>query len=124
MYLRFQGQLPNLGTASKLGIFQLAFQLRDRPDLPDYAYKELQKNLAWLKINLKSPDVLDKDENSRAISWFTPSAKKPLDRIWAIKSILEDFGYHIDVIKTKDPGVIIYRDGWQVVAKPRRRTSK
>ena len=120
MYLRFQGRVPNLGTASKLGIFQLAFELRDRIDLPDYVDHELQRHLNWLKTNLESPKALDKWWNYRAISWFTSSAKEPLDRIWAIKAILEDFGYHIDVVKTKDPGVVIYKDEWQVVAKPRR----
>ncbi|NOU07787.1 MAG: hypothetical protein HOO99_16550 [Hyphomicrobiaceae bacterium] len=121
MYLRFQGQIPNLGTPSKLGIFQLAFELRDRPDTPDDAVQELQKNLGWLKMHLKSPKVLREEGNERAISWFKSGAKEPLKRIWSIKTILEDFGYRIEFIKTKDPGRIIYEDGWQVVAKPHKR---
>ena len=121
MYLRFQGRVPNLGTASKLGIFQLAFELRDRIDLPDYAFKELERNLSWLKANLKSPEILDYAGHHRAISWFKDCAKEPLERIWSIKAILEDFGYPIDLIKTDKPGGLIYEDGWQIVAKPRRR---
>jgi hypothetical protein len=124
MYLRFQGHKPNLGTASRLGIFQLAFELRDRHDLPDYVYDELQLQLNWLKKNLTSPNVLDRDSNYRAICWFKTNAREPLKRIWAIKAILNEFGYHIDVIKTKHPGIVIYEDGWQVVAKPPRKSSK
>ncbi len=120
MYLRFQGQKPNLGTSSKLGIFQLAFELRDQRDLPAYVYDELQLNLKWLRMHLTSPDVLKHEHNRRAIAWFKPEAVEPLKRIWAIKAVLEEFGYHIDMIKSDDVGNIIYEDGWQVVAKPGR----
>ena len=118
MYLRFQGQRSNLGTSSKLGIFQLAFELRDHHDTPKYVSDELNRNLAWLKMHLKSPDILKNDEHFRAISWFKPEAQEPLKRIWAIKAVLEEFGYSVDLIKSTEPGHVIYEDGWQIVAKP------
>lgn len=123
MHLRFQGQAPNIGTSSRLGIFQLAFELRDRFDLPDYAFDTLNHHLLWLKANLKSPAELERDESIRAISWFKDSAEEPLRHIWSIKAVLEEFGYHIEIIKSRDPGVVIYQDEWQVVAKPRRKRS-
>ncbi len=104
-----------------MGIFQLAFELRDRGDLPVYAYDELQKNLTWLKMHLKSPSILKDDEHYRAIAWFKPTAHEPLKRIWAIKAVLEEFGYRIEMVKTDDPGQVIYEDGWQVIAKPHRK---
>jgi len=113
--------MPNLGTASKLGIFQRAFELRDSHNLPSYAYDELQTNLAWLKMHLKSPNVLKDEKHYRAIAWFKSQAREPLRRIWAIKAVLEEFGYHIDMIKSATPGQIIYEDGWQVIAKPIRK---
>lgn len=119
MLLRFQGQQPNLGTASKLGIFQLAL---DRPDLPKYAFDELQTNMAWLRQHLKSPEILDEDEHYRAIAWFKPEAHEPLERIWAIKAVLEEFGYPIDLVKTTTPGQVIYEDEWQIIAKPFRKS--
>lgn len=124
MYIRFQGKRPNPGTNSKLGIFQLAFELRDDPQTPEHAYQTLKENLEWLKMHLKSPTVLDEQSNFRAISWFKDSAEIPLKHIWEIRHTLEDHGYHIDLIKTDDPGNIIYADGWQVVAKPWRSKSK
>lgn len=121
MFMRFQGYKPNPESASMLGIFQLAFELRDRTDLPDYAYQELKKHIDWLRMHLESPAILKEDEHFRAISWFRSDAEAPLEHIWAIKAVLEEFGYHIDLIKTKDPGIVIYEDGWQVVAKPKRK---
>jgi hypothetical protein len=121
MFLRFQGQVPNLGTASQLGIFQLAFKLRDTFDVPDYIFNELQHHINWLNVNLKAPAILDEGKNYRAICWFTPAAKEPMGHIWPIKAILDDYGYSIDVVTTNDPGTVIYQDGWQVAAIPRRR---
>jgi hypothetical protein len=121
MYLRFQGRVPNLGTASNLGIFQLAFQLRDRPDVPVYAQNEIIRHLEWMEVHLHAPKVLEHWQSYRAICWFKPAAREPLDHIWSMKAILEDFGTVIDLIKTEQPGLVIYEDGWQVAAKPWRR---
>ena len=120
MYIRFQGRIKNERADSYLGIFQLAFQLRDKIDLEKHYEIQLIENLAWLKENLKSPKPLREDQNFRALSWFKPEAQKPLTKIRAIVAILQEHGYVIDVLKTSDPGVIIYEDGWQVVAKPRK----
>ncbi|MEM7283959.1 MAG: hypothetical protein AAF438_20275 [Pseudomonadota bacterium] len=123
MYLRFQGLRQNDRSSSRLGIFQLAFEVLDEGLLPKHAECELLENLGWLRKHLKSPDILDADGHHRAISWFNPRAKEPLRRIRAIKAILEEVGYHIQQVETRDPGVVIYEDGWQVVAKPRKSAS-
>ena len=75
-----------------------------------------------VKTHLKSPKELHEKENFRAISWFNTRAIEPIKRIRKIKAILEEYGYIIDTLKMKDPGIIIYEDGWQVVAKPRKTT--
>lgn len=59
-------------------------------------------------------------ENFRAISWFKSAAREPLSRIWLMKAIPDEYGYVVELIKTDDPGVIIYQDGWQIVAKLKR----
>lgn len=120
MYIRFQGRIKNERADSFLGIFQLAFQLRDNMDLEKHYEAQLIENLAWLKEHLKSPKPLREDENFRALSWFKPQAQKPLKRIRAIVAVLQEHGYVIDTLKSSDPGIIIYEDGWQVVAKPGR----
>ncbi len=89
MLMRFQGNIPDAGTSSKLGIFQLAFRLQDQNDLPEYVFLELERHMNWLKMHLKSPAILDCDEHFRAIAWFKPEAKESLQRIWQIKVLLE-----------------------------------
>lgn len=120
MYLRFQGLRLNETSGSRLGLFQLAFELRDEGNLPPYLHEQLVLHLEWLKEHLKSPKELKEREHHRAISWFKPRAKKPLEHVRAIKAVLEDAGYYIEQVETQDPGIVIYEDGWQVVAKPRK----
>ncbi len=120
MYVRFQGLRRNATSAAKLGIFQLAFELRDEGDLPNYLQRELVRHLIWLTENLDSPKVLSDPEHHRAISWFHPSAAEPIAHVRALKVILEEAGYHIEQVETQDPGIVIYEDAWQTVAKPRK----
>jgi hypothetical protein len=119
-FIRFQGVAPILGAASKLGIFQLAYQLKHSPETSHNDDRELRHNLDWLETHLCAPKILDKSEHYRAICWFKDSAHEPLKRIWALKYLLKEYGILVDRIKSENPGLIIYQDGWQVAAKPLR----
>ena len=123
MLIRFQGRIKNDRSDSFLGIFQLAFQLRDEGVLEKHYEAELNKSVNWLKQHLKTPKELAYHENFRAISWFKPEAMEPLKRIRVIVSILVDHGYIIDTIKTNVPGAVIYEDGWQIAAIPKKRNN-
>ncbi len=121
MYLRFTTLAKDEQSHSLKGVFQAAFELRDSGRLDDYQEAELNRALDWLKQHLKSPACLHDPENYRAVSWFDPRAVKPMQYVWRIVQVLEDHGVLIQVHKSKDPGIVIYEDGWQVVAKPRRK---
>ncbi len=123
-YVRFQGLMPIRGSSSRRGIFQLAYKLKHSPEIHRYDDHELRQNLSWLEFHLNAPAVLDDREHFRAICWFKDDAREPLKRIWSIKILLEHYGYWIDVVKTRNPGRVIYEDGWQVAAKPFRSTSQ
>ena len=123
-YVRFQGLLPNLGTTSKLGIFQLAYQLKYSPETFCYHDHELRQHLDWLEAHLTAPKILERYEHYRAICWFKDSAIEPIKRIWVLKRLLEEYGYWVEQIKTENPGLIIYQDGWQIVAKPIRNRAR
>ncbi len=50
--------------------------------------------------------MLERVEHRRAISWFKPDAEVDLH------------GYHVEVLRTTEPGTVVFEDGWQVIAKP------
>ena len=119
-YVRFESQITNAGTASRLGVFQLAFLVRDAVDTMPSARDEIVRNLEWLKVHLHSPEILRDPQHYRAICWFKDTAREPMKRIWAIKPFLENHGYWIDVVTSRNPGNLLYEDGWQIVATPWR----
>lgn len=120
-YIRFESQAPLECASSRLGIFQIAYRLRDADETRVHDANEIAKLLEWLKAHLHSPDELELEANKRAICWFKSAAHEPMKRIWHLKACVEAYGYWISVRKTWEPGLIIYEDGWQVAAIPRTR---
>ena len=105
---------------SSLGVFQAIFELRDSGQLSDYEMEIVQRELDWLKMHLKSPRVLRDSRMERAISWFKPEAARPIEKVRSLCQILQEHGFLVKMLKTDTPGTILYQDGWQVVAKPKR----
>lgn len=120
MYIRFESFRKIETSRSRLGIFQAALELKDSGELRLYDEEVLEENLQWLNTHLKSPKCLSEDHNFRAVCWFHFRAKKPIEKVRAIVEVLKEYGVHIQTVKTKDPGIIIYEDGWQVAAKPHK----
>lgn len=117
-YVRFQSLQPCLGTPSRLGIFQIAFEVRDASDTRAHDAREIRRHMAWFNTHLHSPELDERDY--RAIFWFKDTAHEPMARLWALRPYLEAYGHWIEQVKTWEPGQIIYEDGWQIAAKPRR----
>ncbi|MEM6334313.1 MAG: hypothetical protein AAF823_13335 [Planctomycetota bacterium] len=62
-----------------MGVFRAAYRLRDSGELAEHEEPVLQEALSWLCMHLKSPACLDERGNARAICWFRPDAKRPID---------------------------------------------
>ena len=119
-YIRFESQELCGDSASRLGIFQIAYRVRDAHETCLHDANEIARLIRWFRDYLHAPDALDDAQNRRAICWFRSTAHEPVRRVWAMKPHLEAYGHRIDLITTQDPGHIVYADGWQVAAIPRR----
>ena len=120
MYLRFTIQKQDPESKRKTGLLAAAHTIRDEADLSVEEHATIREALQWFNDHLEIPPVLRDAETERALSWFKPEAKKPIAHMWALAEIVERFGYVVEFQKTKDPGEILYEDGWQVVARPRK----
>jgi hypothetical protein len=120
MYLRFSLRVLEPDSGHRRGILVGAHELRDNEALTVEEHREIHEALAWFNMNLNHPSCLADPDNRRAISWFKREATKPIARMWALKAILENHGHAVDVHKTDDPGIVLFEDGWQVVAKPHK----
>ena len=120
MYLRFQTMTPDSQSGRPTGILVAAHQLRDSNGVSVAEEEWLRDHLSYFNEHLKVPSCLKDPEHRRAISWFKEGSRM-IDRVWILKAFLEEQNIFIDVITTRDPGIVVYEDGHQVVAKPRRK---
>lgn len=118
MLIRFATLAPDPDSGHASGILVTAHSLRDEGSLTSEEHEELRLLLAWFTQNLPVPKSLAEVVRRRAISWFKPTAIEAIRRMWELKRLMENHGHHIKVLRTSEPGSVLYQDEWQVVAKP------
>jgi len=119
-YIRFSTLLWDSDSTKKLGILVAAHELRDSDDISKGSHSDLVKALRWINENLEVPKILKKEEHRRAISWFKPEAKVMIQKMWELVAIMRENGIEVEILKTDDPGNVLYEDRLQIIAKPRK----
>ncbi|MGW9412553.1 hypothetical protein [Arthrobacter cupressi] len=122
-YVRYQAVLPNRrGTYP--GIFALANGLAasGRLSSADWA--------AWRNANDRADaaytdpatvdtSVFDRSINPTAQSWFKTTAVHLLADVSFYEDLLRRYGIGYEVLRSDDPGIVLYEDEVQVVVMPR-----
>ena len=117
-YIRFQTQLRCSDTGRPAGIFVAAGRVEDRTTLPESTRERLREVLAWFNSNLTVPKLDEADW--RCLFWFRSDSQPVVSRFWELAYLLEDEGVFVSKLRTRQPGMIVYRDEHQVAAKPQR----
>ena len=118
-YLRFQTQLRCCDTGRPAGIFHAAGSIEDKTNLPDVTRDQLRDVLIWFNKNLTVPTLNDSDR--RSLFWFRSEAQPIISRLWELVYLLEEEGVFVTKVRTRQPGMIVYRDEHQVAARPQRK---
>lgn len=121
MYLRFVSKRQDPNSGFLQGVIHAAHTLREADRLDSFAEAWLQCEFDWFNQNLRVPSVLSDWENRRGISWLASDATEHIARMRSIAALVRENGVAVRVLKSRDPGLVIYRDKFQVVAKPRHR---
>ncbi len=120
MLIRFTVLGIDADSGYKSGILVAAHTLRDEGDLTVAEHNELRLAIKWFNEHLPHPKVLHNTEHRRAISWFKPAATQFIQKMWQLKELLDQHDHYVEVLRTTDPGIIVYEDEVQVIAKPRK----
>ncbi|MBB3275016.1 MULTISPECIES: hypothetical protein [unclassified Pseudoxanthomonas] len=120
MLIRFATLAMDRDSGYASGILVASTTLRDEGDLTSDEHLELREALSWFNEELFVPKVLERPEHRRAISWFKPAAEDAIRRMWHLKYLLDRHGHHVEVLRTSEPGSVVYEDDWQLIAKPRK----
>jgi hypothetical protein len=120
MLIRFVIQDSSPDSTRRTGLLVASHWLRDYGAIPPEDHRRLVRTLLWFNESVPIPRILKSEENRRALSWFRSSATDAIARAWELVSIARENGMHVDVLRTSDPGIVLYEDPVQVVAKPRK----
>ncbi len=52
----------------------------------------------------------------RSLSWIKESAAEHVNKLYHLKSLMEEIGWLVEILRTTRPGEILYEDEYQVVA--------
>ena len=125
MYVRFT--TPGVVTRASVapGPFNTAYDLWWDRDEDTPALLALRRELDWFDEWLPVPKrftVVAKGRRwSDGVCWFRDDAREMLGHAYALAVLLEECGVPVRRQWTRDPGQLLYRDHWQVVAKPEPR---
>ena len=84
----------------------------------------IRLELDWFNANLPVPKqrvFLVKSRGcweSDGLCWFLDDAREMIARSFALASLLAECGVLATKVATRHPGQILYRDAYQIVAKP------
>ena len=110
---------------SRLGLFTAIDEAAESEHAPSWAIVEARSLYAWFKANLAVPEQFSvgghKGFGQPGLSWFKPAALEHIRQMHRLKIALEACGIHVDVLTTRDPGLIVWQDQHQLVAEPRGR---
>lgn len=125
MYLRFT--TPGVVTRARVapGPFRAAYELWRSGDMRDPVVHAIGHEIDWFNQWLPVPSRFDVESKSRrwrdGVCWFRDDAREMVAHAYALAALIEDCGVPTERIWTRDPGQVLYRDPFQVVAKPERR---
>ena len=125
LYLRFilPGRASESG--SETGIFAAAGELRSEGALAMAEREELTELLAWFETALTTPERTGRGRSKKrrhaaagSISWIKDTAVEHVKRLHRLAEILRDHGCHVALIRSVNPGTVVYEDDHQIIAEP------
>ncbi|MBQ0997750.1 MULTISPECIES: hypothetical protein [unclassified Streptomyces] len=121
-YLRFQS--PHRNDRGRFtGVFGLVNNLAREGRLSEEqeAFRRLNNkwyDAAYTDPSTIDPTVYDDEVNPGAAAWFKPSATHLLARVPGYLEILAAHGVDCQVLRSTDPGQVVYEDDVQIVVVP------
>lgn len=121
-YVRFQSPHRN-GRNNFTGVFGLVNSLAREGRLSDAQESFRRRSNSWYDAAYTDPSTIDPrvydDEiNPGAAAWFKPSATHLLARVSGYLEILAAHGVDCQVLRSADPGRVVYEDDVQIVVVP------
>ena len=96
------------------GIFTEARLLRDDGVLSAAEAAFLEETYAWFNQHVPVPPFSSSNWPRDAVAWFKDDAAC-LGQIWHLVALLREHGRSVRLLRSRNPGKMLYEDGYQVV---------
>ncbi len=125
-YVRFITPARRLRRDIDCGPFGPAYDALDERDVAEVLRLAIEQEIDWFEQNLPVPKPR-RDAfcvKSRGlwrpdgICWFVAEAREMIAHAFVLAALLRELGVPVRKVATHRPGTVLYRDSWQIVAKP------
>jgi hypothetical protein len=123
-YVRFVCFRLVEGQRQRLGLFQALNEARECEVAPEWALRQIGHLYGWFNKNLTVPKDFRKTlggQGRPGLSWFKPAATEHIKQMHHLRLALKECGVQTEILTTRDPGLTIWQDKYQLVADPCRR---
>lgn len=117
MFIRFVVGADGEHHRSLTGLITEARLLRGKGVLSNYETDFLEKTYEWFNTNLPCPPFSKNDWPHDAVSWFKDSATDAIKKMRELAVLLEQHGALVRMLRSKNPGKVLYEDNYQVVVE-------
>ena len=80
-----------------------------------YEAEQLEEIYEWFNANLPCPPFSTSGWSRDAVAWFKDSAKESIRRMRDLAILLESHGLLVRMLRSENPGKVLYEDRHQVV---------
>jgi hypothetical protein len=103
------------------GLVTEARMPRDKGELADYEIEQLEATYEWLNRRLSCPPFSSAGWSRDAVSWFKDTATESIKQMRKLAALLESHGLLVRMLRSENPGKILYEDRFQVVVEEWKR---
>ena len=103
------------------GIVTEARLLRDAGRLSSEEAAQLEESYNWLNDHLPVPPFATRGWPRDVVGWFRDDAHDVIARMWDLVALLEEHGCPVRLLRSKNPGRVLYQDDFQVVVEEWKR---
>jgi hypothetical protein len=121
MFIRFVVGNDAEHHRSLTGIITEARMLRDKGALNQDQVSWLEEVYAWFNATLPVPPFSFSAWPRDAVTWFRDDAGEAIKKMWEIASLLKEHGVPVRMLRSANPGKILYQDPYQIVVEEWRK---
>ena len=81
----------------------------------------MEETYEWFNTNLPCPPFSSSEWSRDAVTWFKDSAHASIKRMRELAVLLESHGRLVRMLRSDNPGKVLYQDRYQVVVEEWRK---